>query len=132
MTQVYLPHHFAVSHQQRKPEQKEIHALLSFGTVSFAQFLSRGLLKSPHGSGIATACLENSSVPLGLIFLSSLSFPPTTPWSGALSDHWQMVGRWLVVILVGTSVWRAPGTLWVFAFVSEMLRAQLAHVPVNG
>lgn len=58
--------------------------------------------------------------------------PPTTPWSGALSDHWQMVGRWLVVILVGASVRRAPGTLWVFAFVSEMLRAQLAHVPVNG
>ena len=131
MTQVYLPHHCAVSHQQRKPEQKEIHALLSFGTVSFARFLSMGPLKSPHGSGVATACLENSSVPLGLIFLSSLSFF-FSPWSGALSDHWEMVGLWVVVILVGASVRRAPGALWVFAFVSEMPRAQLAQVPVNG
>lgn len=55
-----------------------------------------------------------------------------SPWSGALSDHWQMVGLWVVVILVGASVWRALGTLWVFAFLSEMPRAQLAQVPVNG
>lgn len=131
MTQVYLPHHCAVSHQQRKPEQKEIHALLSFGTVSFARFLSMGPLKSPHGSGVATACLENSSVPLGLIFLSSLSFfffPMEWGSQRPLGDGWAM-GR---CHSGGCQCSEGSGRFVVFAFVSEMPRAQLAQVPVNG
>lgn len=88
-----------------------------------------GSFKEPAQKQGGSACLENSSVPLGLALMKKAFFPP---WSGALSDNWQTVGQRLVVILVGASIWRAMSAWWVFAFVSEMLRAQLAQVPVNG
>lgn len=74
------------------------------------------------------------TVPGKLISVAVVYFPLLVrlfPWSGALSDNWQTVGRLLIVILVGTGVRRAPSALWVSAFVSEMPRAQLALVPVK-
>lgn len=39
---------------------------------------------------------------------------------------------WLIVILVGSGFQRAPRAFRVFAFVSAVLRAQLAHVPAHS
>lgn len=107
---VYLPRHLAF----RQPEEHRAEGNVCTGLLSVRRLSPSfyvGAVSEPAGTEAVWRHHACKTCPCHSDLFSSSSF---VPWSKALCNNCRMVGRWLVVILVGASFRRAPSALWVF------------------